>query len=78
MTRLIGLMAAAVGFTTTACSGSDGTAAEIIELADLFKDLGTLLLQSFQGFRHVCPPLILAYSIRTDHWHKKRKQQIIV
>jgi len=51
--RLVGLMAAAVEFATTALGGSDGAAADIIQLDDLFDDLGTVLLQGFQGFRHV-------------------------
>jgi hypothetical protein len=45
--RLVGLMAAAVEFATTAFGGSDGAAAEVLQLDDQFDDLGALLLQGF-------------------------------
>lgn len=57
MTGLIGLMAMAVWFPTTALDGGDGTTAKITEFEDLLQDAGPLLFEGGEDVGQGAPPI---------------------
>src|SRR6266568_4689211 len=68
MAWILGQMAMAVGFATSASGGSDRSTTQIAESRDLIGNVAALL---FQGFQRHCrghrgQPPTLAYCIRTD------------
>ena len=73
MHRITGLVARAVGFAATAAGIGDGTAAQIAQTGDLPEEIGSSGLQILQRIGHEVALHVLAYSIRTDLCHKKKK-----
>jgi hypothetical protein len=74
MNRLAGLVAVTVGFTATAAGIGNGSAAEIAKTGQLFDDFRASKLQIWQRIGHSQEASsILAYYIRTDRNHKKKK-----
>jgi hypothetical protein len=74
MKRLVRLVAVTVGFTATAAGIGDGAAAEITKAGQLLDDFGATRFQIWQSNGHGQEAsLFLAYYIRTDECHKKRK-----
>ena len=78
MAWILGLMAMAVRFATSASGGSDRSTTQIAESGDLTGNVGPLLFQGFQRLWESSSgqPPILAYYIRTDIGHKKRNPAI--
>ena len=70
--RLAGLMAAAVGFATTARGEGNRTGAQVAELAELVEDFGALFLELIEGIGHWVVPCVLAYNIRKEIRYKKK------
>ena len=55
MLRLVGTVATAIRFATTARSGADRTGTKIAQTCQLVRDIGTLLLEILKGMRQGYP-----------------------
>src|SRR6266478_4667041 len=73
MHGLIGLMAATVGFAAAAAGIGHGAAAQIAQTGDLLDEIGSSGHQILKRIGHEVDLQILAYLIRTDQCHKKKK-----
>src|SRR5437660_8101711 len=73
MHGLIGLMAATVGFAAAAAGIGNGAAAQIAQTGDLLDEIGSSGHQILKRIGHEVDLQILAYLIRTDQCHKKKK-----